>query len=173
MNVTTRTTREFTIADDQFVRVAAVSMTDESPGKGRLTVVSNGMSYSCYWSSMGDHDVLDFFKLASDDYIVGCLDPFGSLFRKIDPQILKGIIAMDISNSAQLSDTQKVTLTARLAELSPISDINGLVAINGDLMVEIYGPMWTNQANERFLGKHPSYVDLFDKISTIRSALVG
>lgn len=173
MQVTTRSTQEYTITDDDGSRVATVSMTDEAPGKGRFSVVCNGMSYSCYWNAMGDRTVREFFALTTDDYVVGCLDPFGTLFRKIDPQILKGIIATDISNSEHLDDNQKLALTSRLVELSPISDVNGLVALNGPLMAEIYGPMWANQVNERFLGQHPSYTELFKRISTIRSALVG
>lgn len=173
MQVTVRSTQEYTISDDNGIRIAAVSMTDEAPGKGRLTIVSNGLSYSCYWNNMGERTVREFFSVASNDYVAGCLDPFGTLFRKIDPSILKGIIAMDISEATNLDDGQKLTLTARLTELSPISDVNGLVALNGPLMAEIYGPMWANQVNDRFLGKHPSYTDLLKQISTIRSALTS
>lgn len=173
MQVTSRTTQEVTITEDDGTRVASVGMTDEAPGKGRFTVVANGMSYSCYWNNMGDLTVREFFGKTTDDYVMGCLDPFGTMFRRIDPKGIVGIIARDISGSQQLSDEQKLTLTGRLGELSPISDVNGLVALNGPLMTEIYGPMWTNQVNERFLGQHPSYTDLKARIATIRSALVG
>lgn len=173
MQVTSRSTQEHTITTDEGERIAVVNMTDEAPGKGRFTVVADGMSYSCYWNSMGDRKVLGFFAQTNDDYVLGCLDPFGTMFRKIDPQVLKGIIAMDISSAEHLDDTQKVTLTGRLTELSPISDVNGLVALNGPLMVEIYGPMWHNQVNERFLGQHPSYTGLRARIAAIRTALVG
>lgn len=173
MKIETRTTQEITISDDKGFRVASVNLTDEAPGKGRLTVVCDGMSYSCYWNSMGDHSALEFFKLCATDYVVNCLDPFGTLFRKIDPQILKGIIADDISKASQFDDAKKVELVGRLGELSPISDVNGLVALNGALMTEIYGPMWVNQVNERFLGQHPTYRGLSERIETIRSALVG
>lgn len=173
MQVTTRSTQEFTITEDDGSRIAAVSMVDEAPGKGRFTIVCNSSSFSCYWNNMGERKVLEFFAQTNDDYVVGCLDPFGSMFRKIDPQILKGIIAMDISNADQLDDAQKVALTARLTELTPISDVNGLVALNSELLVAIYGPMWTNLVNERFLGQHPSYTDLKARIATVRQALVG
>lgn len=173
MQVTTRSTQDHTITADDGNRVAAVTMTDEAPGKGRFSVVFGGMSYTCYWNSMGERTVHQFFGETNDDYVVGCLDPFGTLFRKIDPNILKGIIAMDISESTQLDDKQKLSLTTRLVELSPISDVNGLVALNGPLMVEIYGPMWSTKVNERFLGQHPSYTELKQRIATIRSALVG
>ncbi|AXC36528.1 hypothetical protein HOT57_gp84 [Pseudomonas phage phCDa] len=173
MQVSSRITQEHTITDDEGFRVAVVNLSDEAPGKGRFMIVANGMSYSCYWGSMGDHTVLDFFKLTTDNYVMGCLDPFGTMFRRIDPQILKGIIAQDISESGQLDDDKKLALTARLAELSPISDVNGLIALNGPLMVEIYGPMWTNQVNERFLGQHPSYRDLLSTVVKIRAALAG
>lgn len=173
MQVTTRSTQEHTISTDEGERIAAVNMTDEAPGKGRFTVVTDGMSYSCYWNNMGERKVLSFFAQTNDDYVLGCLDPFGSMFRKIDPHVLKGVVAMDISASEHLDDAQKVNLTARLTELSPISDVNGLVALNSQLMGEIYGPMWANQVNERFLGQHPSYTGLKERIAAIRSALVG
>lgn len=173
MKVTSRSIEEYTISTDVGDRIASVSMTDEEPGKGRFTVVTNGMSYSCYWNNMGANKVRDFFSKTTDSYVMGCLDPFGTMFRRIDPKILKGIIAEDISTSTHLTDEQKLSLTARLTELTPISDVNGLVALNGPLMVEIYGPMWTNQVNERFLGQHPSYTDLLGKIQVIRSALGG
>ena len=173
MQVTLRKTQEFTITGDQGERIATVNMTDEAPGKGRFSVIANGMSYSCYWNSMGDRDVLGFFTQTEDAYVVNCLDPFGTMFRKIDPNILKGIIADDIAKSARFGDEQKVALVGRLTELTPISDVNGLVALNGELMTEIYGPNWTMMVNERFLGQHPSYTDLFQRISAIRTALVG
>lgn len=173
MQVTTRMTQEHTITDDTGARVATVVMTDEAPGKGRFTAVCNGTSYSCYWNSMGDRTVAEFFKLATDHYVVGCLDPFGTLFRKISPAILKGIISQDIAEMGNLTDEQKAALTARLVDLEPISDVNGLVALNSELLTAIYGPMWSNQVNERFLGQHPAYTDLFAKVAAIRSALVG
>ena len=174
MQVTARITSEYTItSDDGATRIGSVALTDEAPGKGRFTLVSNGMSYSCYWNSMGDRKVLGFFAQTSDDYVVGCLDPFGSLFRKIDPAVLKGIVAEDISKAEQLDDEQKINLISRLDEFTPISDVNGLVALNSELMAAIYGPMWTNQVNERFLGRHPNYTDLKERIGTIRTALVG
>lgn len=173
MKIETRTSQDITITEDSGARVASLVLSDEAPGKGRFFVACDGMSYSCYWNSMGEHTVLEFFKLCTTDYVVGCLDPFGSLFRKIDPTILKGIVAEDISKSAQFSDTKKAELTARLGEFSPISDVNGLVALNGPLMTEIYGPLWTTEVNQRFLGKHPTYRSLFERIDTIRTALVG
>ncbi|MBO6279372.1 MAG: hypothetical protein J6N20_18430, partial [Pseudomonas sp.] len=114
MQVTSRTTQEHTITEDDGTRVAVVNFTDEAPGKGRFTVIFGGMSYTCYWGNMGERSVLEFFMLSSDAYLMGCLDPFGTMFRKIDPQILKGIIAQDINDSQQLDDNQKVALTARL-----------------------------------------------------------
>jgi hypothetical protein len=173
MQVTSTCTKTHTINDDTGFRVATVVLTDEAPGKGRFTVVANGTTYSCYWNSMGDLDITEFFKATNDDYVVGCLDPFGTLFRKINPAILKGIIAQDIAGMERHTDEQKVNFTARLVELEPISDVNGLVALNGTLMTQIYGPMWVNQVNERFLGQHPAYTDLFEKVATIRTALFG
>lgn len=173
MQVTSTCTKTHTINDDTGFRVATVVMTDEAPGKGRFTVVANGNSYSCYWNSMGERSAAEFFKVATDHYVVGCLDPFGTLFRKINPAILKGIIAQDIAGMEQHTDEEKVNFTARLVELEPISDVNGLVALNGTLMTAIYGPMWVNQVNERFLGQHPAYTELFEKIATIRVALFG
>lgn len=173
MQVTTTTTATHTISDDEGFRVASVTMTDEAPGKGRFTVVGNGTSYSCYWNSMGEHSIAEFFALTEDNYVVGCLDPFGTLFRKISPAILKPLIVADITAMNQHTDERKVALMDRLTELEPISDVNGLVALNGDLMTAIYGPMWVNQVNERFLGQHPSYTDLFATIKKIRTALVG
>lgn len=173
MNVTSRKTEEIRIANPETSEVITATFADESPGKGRLLVTGAGQTNSCFWNSMGEKSVREFFLASTDVYIVGCLDPFGTLFRKIDPAVLVPIVVDDISKADNLDDEQKLQLTARTQEFSPISDVNGLQVLNADLMRAIYGPMWVNQVNERFLGKHPLYVGLLARIATIRTVLAG
>lgn len=172
MQVTIRKTEELRIEDAADGSVVIVTFADEAPGKGRLVVIE-GQTQTCYWNNMGSLDAKGFFLAASDQYIVGCLDPFGTLFRKIDPKTMAYIVITDIEAATNLDDAQKLTLTARTKEFTPISDVNGLQALNGDLMTAIYGPMWVNQVNERFLGQHPLYTGLFARIAKIRQVLQG
>lgn len=173
MNVTIRKTEELRIEHEENAEVINVSLVDEAPGKARLVIVGGGQTSACYWNSTGKLSAREFFIAASDQYIVGCLDPFGTLFRKIDPKTLAFIVIGDIEKADNLDNEQKVTLTARTKEFDPISDVNGLQALNNDLMNAIYGPMWVNQVNERFLGQHPLYTGLFSRIATIRQVLMG
>lgn len=172
MKVTSRKTEDLRIEHDDTGPIS-VSMVDESPGTGRIAIVGGGQTSACYWNSMGKLTVREFFLAASDQYIVGCLDPFGTLFRKIDPRILAPIVMADIEAAENLDDEQKLNLTLRTREFEPISDVNGLHALNNDLMLAIYGPMWMNQVNERFLGQHPLYTGLFTRIAIIRQVLLG
>lgn len=173
MNVTSRKTEDLRIEDPATGTVINASLVDEAPGKGRLVIVGNGQSATCYWSHMGGSPVREYFLASTDAFIVGCLDPFGTLFRKIDPKKLIAIVVADIDTAENLDDEQKVKLTARTQEFNPISDVNGLQVLNSDLMVAIYGPMWVNKVNERFLGQHPLYVSLFARVATIRTVLGG
>lgn len=173
MKVTIRKTEDLRIEDPATAAVINVTLVDESPGVGRIIVAGGGLTSACYWGSMGTLSVREFFLKASDQYIVGCLDPFGTLFRKIDPKTLAHTVMGDIEAAKTLDDEQKLTLTARTVEFTPISDANGLQALNSELLLAIYGPMWTNQVNERFLGQHPLYTELFARIATIRQVLLG
>lgn len=173
MIVTSRKTEDLRIEDPETTAVISISLVDEAPGKGRIVVIGNGQTSACYWNNMGTLNVREFFLAASDSYIVGCLDPFGTLFRKIDPKALQALVITDIEAAGNLDDEQKLVLTARTTEFSPISDVNGLQVLNGDLMAAIYGPMWALQVNERFLGQHPLYVGLFERIGVIRQVLLG
>lgn len=173
MKVTIRKTEELRIEDETDASVILVTLVDEAPGKARLVIVGGGQTTACYWNNTGKLSAREFFLAASDQYIVGCLDPFGTLFRKIDPAILAPLVMLDIEAAENLDDEQKLKLTARTVEFSPISDVNGLHALNNDLLLAIYGPMWTNQVNERFLGQHPLYTGLFTRIATIRQVLLG
>lgn len=173
MKVSIRKTEDLRIEDEAQALLITVMLVDEAPGKGRIVVTGSGQTNACYWNSMGDLSVREFFLAASDHYIVGCLDPFGTLFRKVDPKILAPIVIADIADAQNLDDEQKINLTSRTAEFAPISDVNGLHALNKDLMDAIYGPMWVNQVNERFLGKHPLYTGLFERIATIRQVLLA
>jgi hypothetical protein len=171
MKVSIRKTEDLRIEDEATAEVINVTLVDESPGVGRLVVAGGGQTSACYWSSMGKLSIREFFAAASDQYIVGCLDPFGTLFRKIDPKTLSFIVIADIEKADNIDTEQKLVLMARTKEFDPISDVNGLHALNGELMMAIYGPMWMNQVNERFLGQHPLYVGLYARIATIRTAL--
>ena len=173
MNVTTRKTEEIRITNPETSEVTVVTMTDEAPGKGRLTVGGGGHLASCFWNNMGGSPIREYFLASTDAFIVGCLDPFGTLFRKIDPKKLAAIVVADIAVAENLDDAQKLSLTARTREFDPISDVNGLQVLNGDLMNAIYGPMWVNQVSERFLGQHPTYTGLVERIALIRSVLAG
>ena len=173
MIVTTRTTQEVRITNPETSEITTISMADESPGKGRVIVTGAGQTNSCYWNNMGERTVREFFLLSTDAYIVGCLDPFGTLFRKIDPAKLIPIVVKDIEDADNINDEQKVLLTARTIEFRPISDVNGLQVLNAVLMKEIYGPMWTTQVNERFLGQHPLYEGLLARVALIRQVLEG
>lgn len=173
MIVTTRKTEEVRINNPETSEINTVIMTDEAPGKGRITITGDGQTASCYWNNMGALTVREFFLASTDAHIAGCLDPFGTLFRKIDPKTLTAIVVSDIDAAKNIDDEQKVNLTARTRKFAPISDVNGLQVLNGDLMTAIYGPMWVNQVNERFLGQHPAYTGLLSRIAAIRGVLAG
>lgn len=173
MKVTIRKTEDLRIEDPADASIISVTLVDESPGVGRLVINGGGQTSACYWNNIGKLSAREFFLAASDQYIVGCLDPFGTLFRKIDPKTLAYIVIGDIEKADNIDSEQKLVLTARTKEFEPISDVNGLHALNNDLMREIYGPMWTNQVNERFLGQHPLYTGLFARIAAIRQVLLG
>lgn len=173
MIVTTRKIEEVRIIDPETTAVITITMTDEAPGKGRIVVTGDGQTSACYWNNMGELLVREFFLASTDAHIAGCLDPFGTLFRKIDPQKLTAIVVGDIAEAENIGDAQKVILTARCREFSPIADVNGLHALNSGLMSEIYGPMWVNQVNSCFLGQHPLYVGLLERIAAIRQVLQG
>jgi hypothetical protein len=173
MKVSIRKTEELRIEDEASTESINVTLVDESPGVGRLVVQGTGQTSACYWNNMGKLSTREFFLAATDKYIVGCLDPFGTLFRKIEPKTLSSIVIADIEKADTTDGEQKLRLIARTREFDPISDVNGLHALNSDLMLAIYGPMWTNQVNERFLGQHPLYTGLFTRIATIRQVLLG
>jgi hypothetical protein len=173
MKVSIRKIEDLRIEDEATAEVIIVSLVDESPGVGRIVVQGGGQTNSCYWSNMGKLSTREFFLAATDRYIVGCLDPFGTLHRKIDPKTLAGIVMLDIEAAENIDDEQKLVLTARTQEFTPISDVNGLYALNNELLTKIYGPMWTIQVSERFLGQHPLYTGLFARIATIRQVLLG
>ena len=173
MKVSIRKTEDLRIEDEATGEVIIVTLVDESPGVGRLVINGGGQTSACYWSNIGKLSVREFFIAASDQYIVGCLDPFGTLFHKIDPKTLAFTVLADIEKANNIDTEQKLVLMARTKEFDPISNVNGLVALNSELMGAIYGPMWTQQVNERFLGQHPMYLGLFARIATIRTALEG
>jgi hypothetical protein len=173
MKVTSRKTEDMRIEDEATGEVVTVSLVDEAPGKGRIVVIGHAQTSACYWNNMGSLSTREFFLAASDQYIVGCLDPFGTLFRKIDPKTLTFVVIGDIEKLDTIDAEQKMVLMARTKEFEPISDVNGLQALNGELMTTIYGPMWVNQVNERFLGQHPLYTALFTRVATIRQVLLG
>lgn len=170
MEVTSKTTEELKIVTDD-AEVINVTLVDESPGVGRLVVTGGGVTKACYWNGMGASNIRQFMKMASDAYIAGCLDPFGTLYRKVDPAALKVTVIADIEASDRLDDEQKLQYTARVVEFDPVSDINGLQALNNELLTGIYGPMWTQTEAAKFQGKHPQYVGLFTRLAVIRSAL--
>lgn len=173
MKVSIRKTEDLRIEDPADASIISVTLVDESPGVGRLVINGGGQTNACYWNNIGKLSAREFFLAASDQYIVGCLDPFGTLFRKIDPKTLAFTVLGDIEKAENIDDEQKLVLSARTKEFDPISDVNGLQAINNDLMNAIYGPMWAHQALERFLGQHPLYTGLFARIATIRQVLLG
>lgn len=173
MHVSRRNIAEITIHYPETGDAVAATLTDEAPGKGRLLLAGPGLSVTCFWNSMGNLTVAEFYLKNSDSYIAGCLDPFGTLFRKIDSATLILAVVKDIEASTSFDDEQKVILTERTAEFGPISDVNGLYALNNELMTIIYGPMWVNQVNERFLGQHPLYTNLLARIATVRKVLEG
>lgn len=173
MIVTTRKTEEVRINKPETSELTIITMTDEAPGKGRITITGDGQTASCYWNNMGALSVREFYLASTDAHIAGCLDPFGTLFRKIDPKTLTYIVVGDIEAAENIDADQKLILMARTREFAPISDVNGLQVLNGDLMTAIYGPMWVNQVNARFLGQHPLYTGLLSRIAVIRSVLQG
>lgn len=173
MKVSIRKTEDLRIEDEASAEVLTVTLVDESPGVGRIVVVGGGQTNTCYWSAMGKLSTREFFLASTDKYIVSCLDPFGTLHRKVDPKTLAGIVMLDIEAAENIDDEQKLVLTARTREFDPISDVNGLYALNNELLTKIYGPMWTIQVSERFLGQHPLYTGLFARIATIRTVLLG
>lgn len=173
MNVVFRRSETYEITGVEGRDLLRATLTDEGPGKGRLQVWEGGVSHSCYWNNMKDRTVREFFLAAGDDYIAGCLDQFATLFRKIDPAVLKSTVITDINESTVFDDEQKIALMGQMVKFDPISDVNGLQALNMDLMVEVYGPMWAHLVNEKFLGRHPLYVGMKERIALIRTALQG
>lgn len=173
MIVTTRKIEEVKITNPETSEIVVITMTDEAPGKGRVVITGSGQTSTCFWNNMGSLTVREFFLASSDAHIAGCLDPFGTLFRKIDPKKLTFTVLGDIEKAENIDADQKLILSSRTREFDPISDVNGLQVLNADLMTSIYGPMWVNQVSERFLGQHPLYVGLLSRIATIREVMAG
>lgn len=175
MQVSVTTTTNIVLRDVVGHTEILVTLEDTGPGVGRVTLQEGSTSKTAYWNGMGDCTVAEFIgKRATPEFLLSCFDNFGSMFRKIDSKALIEQVVADIQRiqeEGRITEEQAVALTTRTAYLSPVSDVNGLQVLGGELMADVYGPMWTNTVNENFLGKSEGYLQLKSRIAVVRSVL--
>lgn len=151
-----------------------VTLEDLPGGAGRVTTVEGGTINTAYWTSLGSstiaHKVLTTENLA----LLGLFDPFGTLYRKIDPAVAKQIVVADITamiEAGQLTNDVGESLIANTTRFTPVADINGIQAMANDLMTSIYGPAWAHTAAPKLLGQHPEYKGLLERIQVLKQVL--
>ena len=53
----------------------SVILEDIEPRKGKIIIECYGESWSAYWGGMGSHSLSEFFRISSNQYIIGYLAP--------------------------------------------------------------------------------------------------
>lgn len=150
------------------------TITDLPGGHARVTLQEGPQSVTAYWSSLKSLSGAEYIKTVDDTYLLNSFDPFGTLNRKILPDNAKKALTQAITErveSGQFTDDQATDLISRLGIFDNINDINGVIAIAGELMVQIFGAAWTENARTLLLGQHPYYTSLLSRIKLLRQAL--
>ena len=97
---------------------------DHSPGKGMITLVCYGEAWSCYWGSMGNENLIEFFLSADTGYLAN------KLWNHTYPQI----------------DTDYDKLNDIMVEADPdfYEDVSNayMLGVNQDAVSEVLGNEW-------------------------------
>ena len=67
------------ISDYEGLDPVRVFIEDLELGKGFITITCYGQSWACYWGSMGERTVKEFFINCNTSYLLGCIARYQNL----------------------------------------------------------------------------------------------
>lgn len=174
MNIIKKLVSTYTIDDVEGHTTILATLEDMGNATGRCTMQEGGQIHTAYFSSTQGKPVEEFFLSASVDYLVGCFDPFGANFRRVDSKTVQELLIAEMDRQVaadEMTAEVQAGLLLQFGCFGPITDINGIQALCAPVMVAIFGPSWPERARPLLLGRHPSYLGMIERIGVVRSAL--
>lgn len=174
MIITSKISEVITVEGAEGFNPVQITLRDEDPGKGYLVLQEGSRTNQAYFNNMGTHKLKNFLQSSTDSFIVGSLDPFGTLHRKIDQQVLREGLREELAvqlEAGKFDEEEFASLVLEVDKLVPVGDINALQVLGNGLLNIIYGPLWISQANELFLGKHEDFVALQKRVALMRTVI--
>jgi hypothetical protein len=169
MVVAEKLIQKIDITEVQGLDPISVYLEDPTPGKGRITIICYGESWTASWGSMGNRTISEFFKSCDNQYLAKNLSKIPSEINDPDALIKdmkKTIIKNRRSRGWGPNDSRNLFDDISLYDYNSLLDSSG--EAKSTLIPKVYGNEWWYCIPKK---ENPDYTYLCRIIDAVKEAL--